>query len=206
MLLESCRRQFRILAACIMLCVFSFPACGAASILIAADEWTWDEGGIASFHGSITTEKDAAEAYLFLWPETRLEDSGEVLFTGVNGKKLKVRKRASGITQDLKAGIPLEFEAEWHLPEENDSGLARAVIHLSVSDKNGSVIASGELEMGSMEDERAMISETPEYITDVIVFSLAAAAGFCWIAAAFRHFLLNRKGHSILKEQKNCTR
>ena len=63
----------------------------------AAGEWVWDANGINTFEGKIIPEEDVSGGKITLNVSTRLEFSGEILFTSADGKKLKTKKRSEYI-------------------------------------------------------------------------------------------------------------
>jgi hypothetical protein len=141
------------------------------------------------------TDPDAADAVLTLRAETSLEDSGEAIFTSVNGKKLKIRKRGPEITEDLQAGSEFLFEGEWNLPADTGSGIARAVITLTIQDAEGNTIAEGRMEEGSLAAEEAIQGASPAKKADQLILILLLAGLLVWLAAVSRYLVLNlRRG------------
>ena len=180
---------------CMLLCFIPAVCLGDTEIEMTADEWTWNANEVASFHGSIVTDQDAADAVLTLRAETSLEDSGEVIFTSVNGKKLKIRKRGPEITEDLQAGSEFLFEGEWNLPADTGGGIARAVITLTIQDAEGNTIAEGRMEEGSLAAEEAIQGASPAKKADQLILILLLAGLLVWLAAVSRYLVLNlRRG------------
>ena len=177
---------------CAMLCWICAGALGEIQVEIIPDEWAWEAGSVATFHGTVTSGENLAGADLSLTVETRLEDSGEALFTAVNGKKLKIRKRASRVTEDLTAGVPLEFEAEWMIPEDTDSGLARAVVTLKVLDSEGKEKGAGTLEQGSRSEDAAREAASPVRKAEKALRILLIAAGVVWAVAILRYLWIKK--------------
>ena len=106
-----------------ILCIFFCGICPCSALglteaeISSSEEWVWEAGSVNSFQGNVTADQDYQDAVLTLSVESGLENSGEALFMVVNGKKLKIRKRSSSITEDLSAGEALSFEGGWYLPE-----------------------------------------------------------------------------------------
>jgi len=185
----------RTLMACLCLCCILTlaPARGEIQVEIAADDWSWEEGSVATFYGSVLSDQDVKDAVMTLSAETRLEDSGEVLFTAVNEKKLKIRKRSAEISEDLKSGEAWTFEGEWALPGDTGEGLAWASIRLTVRDADGKELVTGILEEGSRAEDENAASASPVRRADRIILVLALACAFVWMLAVGRYLLLNRK-------------
>lgn len=178
---------------CMILCLAGNPALADTAIEMHADEWTWEENGISSFHGSILPDQSLEDAVLRLSVETRLEDSGEAIFTSVNEKQIKIRKRGPETTASLEAGTALPFEGEWNLPAETDGGLGYAAIRLTVEDAEGRKIAEGLLEAGSQEAAEALEEATPLSRMNRMIRVLAIGCGVVWLAAFVRGGILRRK-------------
>ena len=172
--------------------------CSAASasglkVELAADDWTWEANGVSSFHGTVRSEEDLPEVRMTLSVGNRLEDPGAVQFISLNGKTLKLRKRAPEADAALKAGEDFVFEGEWYVPENTDGGISQASILLRVLSEDGTELGSGLLEMGSQEDETARINADPERRADMLVWTLAAASALVWAFALIRHAVLNSR-------------
>ena len=176
---------------CMIFCLMGAAALAETKVEIAADEWTWEAGGISTLHGSIHADQDYTDATLALRVETRLEDSGEAVFTVLDGEKLKIRKRAPEVKADLAAGKEMTFEANWNLPVEMASEIAYAEVFLTVTDQEGKEIASGRLEAGS---EQADAVADPVQLAGRIILWMSIACIAVWTLAICRHAILNRNG------------
>ena len=191
------KNQRRLIRAFLLLAVFIF---GAGSAFAAGEaalreaEWTWDGGGEATFSGTVSADAaDAADAVWHLELETnRPEDQGSVLFTAINGKQLKMRKRSDTVEADFTGGkAENTFEASWYLPEDT-AGITRAVIRFRLTDAAGQELAAGEMTMGDgAEGGESAAGGTPELIgrwTTILLIAAAAA----WLAAICRCMILRR--------------
>ena len=180
---------------CLVLCMACTLATGEVHVKLEPVAWTWTEKENATFRGSVTTDgEEIKDAKLLLTIKTRLEDSGIIQFTHLNGKKLKIRKRGPEVYTDLTGtseGIP--FEAEWLVPVTGQSELAHAVVTLSVQDGNGQTITTGEMVMGSESSEAQIVSSSPIGRVNQLSFMLLIACGIVWILAFGRYWLLNYK-------------
>ena len=159
-------------------------------------EWSWEANGTSMFSGVIRTDgADISGAELHLAVETGLEDSGEVLFTNVNDKKLKVRKRSDTVSMDIAGGnADNTFEAEWFLPSDVAGGLAAATFRLTVSDAEGKEIGQAVLNAGSSEmTETVLPAVSPVRKAEQLIRYLLIACAAVWLAAFGRHIFLNRK-------------
>ncbi len=163
------------------------------AIEIQADEWTWDANGRCSFQGSILPDRDLKDAVLTVSVETRLEDSGTVQFTSMNGKKLKIRKRSAQAETDFTAGIPVPFEGEWFLPSDTEDGIAWARITLQAADKEGNTLAVKQTEIGNRDQDLVLQGSSPAEKTEKMTLLFAVAAGIVWILAIARNLILRKK-------------
>lgn len=188
-------KQIASAVICMMLCMAYTVATGEVHVKIEPVSWTWTEKENATFRGSVSTDgEEIKDAKLLLSIETRLEDSGIIQFTHLNGKKLKIRKRGPEVNTDLTGtseGVP--FEAEWLVPVSGQGELAHAVVTLSVQDENGKIITAGTMEMGSESSEAQIVSTSPKERVNQLNTMLLIACGIVWILALGRYWLLNHK-------------
>lgn len=186
----------RLVLLCLLISLIVVPAEAEIKVEMLQGDWTWEAGGFSVFTGSITSDQDLSDVTLSLTAETLLEQSGQAIFTSINGKRLKVKKQLPTASVDLVSGAEIPFEAEWDLPEDTGSGLTWVRIHLSVLSPEGSEISSGTLDIGSLSDQEAMEESAPTRIADRVIICLLAASAFVWLLAAVRSLLLkvrNRK-------------
>ena len=155
-------------------------ASGEAHLLIEPDEWSWEENAICTFSGVITVNETVPDARLTLSVETRLEESGEAVFTEVAGKRLKIRKRSSETTADLDAGAECPFLAQWTVPADTDGGIAWASVKLTVSDSEGKEIATMSAEIGSRQQDAAAGIKMTDQV-NILMVILAAASLLVWL-------------------------
>ena len=191
------RRQGWALALIWALCCLIIPGTAAADtqITMEAGEWSWEAGGTSGFSGVIRTDgEDLEGASLQLDIQTRMEDSGDLVFTSLNGKKVKIRKRSDRLEADLAGGgAENTFEGEWYLPDRVDDGLAYASVNLTVFDAEGNEIGTGRLDVGDREEEAAAAGRDPIALAEKAALYLAAAGAAVWVFAIGRHLILNRR-------------
>ena len=176
---------------CIFLILNTYGASCETSVEIQADEWSWEAGEISYFHGSIRSDRDIPEAKLELKINTGLSESGEISFTVLNGKKLKIRKQGPNAETELRKDEVLTFEGKWLLPYEPERDLQQAILELTVKNGNEEVIASGSLQMGTVEE--SVVAAAALSSSDRVIPILLAAAALIWLAAVGRHLILNKK-------------
>lgn len=181
-----------LLCMCILICS---AALADWQIEMNPVEWTWDANGVASFSGVIRTDgADVSGAVLSLAVDTRMEDSGEVLFTALNEKKVKLRKRSNTAEIDISgANAENTFEGEWYLPAEVEEGLASAVVHLTIADGEGKELAKYDMQAGSQEADTASESNSPTEKLDRLFHFLLFGGIGVWILALGRYAFLQRK-------------
>lgn len=189
------RRTERFLALLCM-CMMIWSAASADwQIEMFPTEWTWEANGVAAFSGVIKSgDGDVNGAVLTLSIDTRMEDSGEVMFTNLNGKKVKIRKRSSTAEMDLAGGgAENTFEGEWYLPAEVEEGLSSAVIHLSLTDAEGKELAKQDMQVGSQEEDAVSAGESPANRLDKLYRILLYAGIAVWVLALGRFALLRKR-------------
>ena len=181
-----------LLCMCILICS---AALADWQIEMNPVEWTWDANGVASFSGVIRTDgEDVSGAVMTLAVDTRMEDSGEVLFTVLNDKKVKVRKRSSTAEMDITgANADNTFEGEWYLPAEVEEGLASAVVHLTIADGEGKELAKYDMQAGSQEADTASAAASPTEKLDRLFHILLFGGIGVWALAVGRFAFLQRK-------------
>ena len=185
-------REIAGLCALTLAVLLCCTARGESNLTIEADDWSWEEGMTTTFQGEITVAEDVPDAELTLSVETRLEDSGEVVFTEVNGTRLKIRKRSATVDAELKAGEAFPFTAEWTAPEEIDGEIAWAAVHLTVKDGADREIASMQAEIGSRAQDAA-VGVTPAGRVGQATLILAILCAAVWTAAILRNLVLRKK-------------
>ena len=174
-----------------LLCMFVLSA-SEAEIQVKMEplDWNWEADSTAVFQGVIQTDgEDISGAVMKLKVETRLDDSGEILFTNLNGKKLKVRKRSNEVETDL-IGDNAEntFEGEWYLPADMAEGLSYASIILSVYDADGKELIVSEMHAGSQNDDNQVSTDTSmTKRLENLIFYIFIISIVVWLAAFGRY-------------------
>ena len=176
-----------------LICFIRNSACGELQIEMEADEWTWEPGETAFFHGSFVPDASCSGVSLALSADTRLGDAGELQFLSVNGKNLKIRNRAPNITADLTAGEETDFTAAWILPTESEGRLSWAEIHLVISDADGNRIGEGRMTAGTPEENTAILTSSPVQSADRLMLLLAVLCAVVWGAAVGRNIILRKR-------------
>ena len=186
------KRFLECCAAFLLITALLGAASGEAHLLIEPDEWSWEENAICTFSGMITVDETVSDARLSLSVETRLEESGEAVFTEIAGKRLKIRKRSSETIADLKASAECPFQAQWTVPADTDGGIAWASVKLTVSDSGGKEIALMAAEVGSRQQDAAAGIKLTDQVNTLMVI-LATASLLVWLGAILRDRLLRAK-------------
>ncbi|MBR2823293.1 MAG: hypothetical protein IKE24_06395 [Clostridia bacterium] len=189
-------RKAICLLALLCMCIQAGPALADWQIeMTPGENWSWEAGGISEFSGVIRSDgADVAGAVLTLSVDTRMEDSGSVVFTNLNGKKVKIRKRSDTAEEDLSGGnAENTFEGEWTLPDEVEEGLASAVVRLTVSDAGGNELARSEMQVGSAAADEASAEAAPAEKLDRLILILLLCGCGIWALALGRFALLRRR-------------
>ena len=124
----------------------------SVNISVQENEWSWVPGEVATFSGSVISENPSdlsgTVIQLEIIPEPKDEDTGRIVFTAVNDKRIKIRKQSESYSvgdEDLTGDI--SFEGSWFIPE--GSAFSRANLNVRVLGNNGDQLASGTLSIGS---------------------------------------------------------
>ena len=124
----------------------------SVNISVQENEWSWVPGEVATFSGSVISENPSdlsgTVIQLEIIPEPKDEDTGRIVFTAVNDKRIKIRKQSDSYSvgdEDLTGDI--SFEGSWFIPE--GSAFSRANLNVRVLGNNGDQLASGTLSIGS---------------------------------------------------------
>lgn len=191
---EAGVRRMLSAALCLLLCLAAAAAAAEIAVTMEADEWTWEAGGVSSFHGTIDTGGELIPgASMTLTVQTRLEDSGRAVFLRLCGKKMKIRNRSETAVADLSAN-PEEnsFEAEWYLPESTEEGIAAAKVTLTVTDAEGKPLAEGTMQVGSEAEEEAKIGVSPVKRADQLMIFLGIGCVLFWGLAIGRALMIRK--------------
>ena len=166
-------------------------ACCAESgikITIEEEEWSWEPGGVATFTGTLTADPEQAAGAILqvsINPEPKAEDPGRIVFTNVNGKKVKVRKQDAVYTLDTtEAEGEIPFSGSWFLPD--DSAYFRAAVTVSLINAEGEILASSNMKCGVYDTEgESTLKRIPADIGKINMI-LALSAGGIWCLAILR--------------------
>ena len=169
------------------------PAEGIAAII--DENWTWEIGGTASFSGTFAYKgEDLSDAVLTLTLETGASgDQGTVVFTEINGKKVKIRNRSDTLTAEIQGnGAENTFQGEWYLPED-EAIPPWAVLRFQAADGMGKTLASAELRMGESGEAATEARPIPADRMDQLEILLIGLAVILWAAAILRSVILRKK-------------
>lgn len=181
----------------VLLCLAAIPAMAETGAVLTEDEWTWEPGGTATFSGILTLDgPDLTDAVLKLELYTDdPEHQGEIVFTEINGKTVKIRKRSDTLTADLTgSGTENAFTGEWY-PPGDAAPMSRAVLRFRAESAEGTEIASAELRLGSEEESGVSPESRLLGLAQQLKIILIAAAVILWAAAAARYLILRKKAH-----------
>ena len=186
-------------AAAILLCVCAYAE-EKPEIKLEIGEWSWTAGEASEFSGTVIGDAGALKdsvIRLSIKAEPELDDQGEVLFSTVNGKRLKVRAQKDYYEVGDKAEEgSISFTGNWHLPE--DGYFREATLAISLEDSDGSVIASLEetvMNPGWTDSSADQPFHIPIDI-DQLLLILAAACAVIWTAAIARAVFNHRRVQS----------
>ena len=194
-----------VLTVLILLNILPAAAAGIAEIQVMENEWTWSPGGVATFTGTITGEAgelEGATLALSISPEPKGEDSGSIVFTSVNNKKIKIRKQSDSYELNgLESMGAIPFEGSWFIPES--SAFFKAVVKVTASNALGEVIGEGSMTVGESGDAAAgALIRIPADIGKINLW-IGITAAVIWAAAIIRIMLL--RGRAAKEERGAST-
>ena len=183
-------------AALVLLCLPAYAE-EKPEIKLEIGEWSWTAGEASEFSGTVIGEagtlKDAV-IRLSIKAEPELDDQGEVLFSTVNGKRLKVRAQKDYYEiGDKAAEGSISFTGNWHLPE--DGYFREAALTITLENSDGSTITSLEetvMNPGWTDSSTDQPFHIPIDI-DQLLLILAVACAAIWTAAIARALFYSRR-------------
>ena len=162
-------------------------AANILSVHIEKEEWSWIGNTAATFKGSIicqgVTDEDPVILRLTLITGPDDSDSGDIVFTSVNHKRLAVRKQKNEYILTASPTATTVFTGSWMIPEGKQ--FSTAAITFEVTDKENNILASDTITM--TDSAVSALSDAPrlpdpgKYIRPIII-----AAGIIWILALIR--------------------
>ena len=188
-------RNWLLLLLTTFLCIAAAGGLSQENAVLKEVEWTWEPGGTATFSGSFSFEgEDVSDAMLTLELKTNQPDQqGSVVFTEINGKTVKIRKRSDTLQADLPGhGAENTFQGDWYLPDEA-ANLSGAVLSFRAEDGQGKLIASAEMKVGGNGEEAGSAPARILNHLHLAVLILAAVTVLLWAAAILRSMLLRKK-------------
>ena len=164
------------------------------TIISAGEEWSWEPGGVATFTGTLTADAEQAAGatlQVSINPEPKAEDPGRIVFTNVNGKKVKVRKQDATYALDEAEAGEISFSGSWFLPD--DSAYFRAAVTVSLINPEGESIGFSTMKCGAYNTEgESTLKRIPADIGKINLI-LALSAGGIWCLAILRIVICRRR-------------
>ncbi len=192
------RRCSILLLACFLL--FAGAARGEKSAAMAVTESAWEAGGSVVCSGSFTLEEAVSEAVYRVELKTNApENSGEAVFTEINGKSIRIRKRSASMTEEALSGENT-FEITWFLPEQI-TNLTRGDLLFTLESPEGTVLLSAEAGVGTESADSADPGVLLLARTNEIIRVLLIAAALIW-ALALGRIAIRRMRSGRAKEYK----
>ena len=184
-------RFFRRTAAWTLLALGLWISAAGADAALSFREEDAETAGERTITGTVTADReDTADAVWHLALESD-GDAGSLLFTEINGKQLKMRKRSDTVEADYLGGTENTFTALWYLPEGggDPDGVS---IRFSLTDAAGTEITAGTLTTGgasSPAEEAESLLNHRIHLAVLILFPLGA---LLWAAACIRSLMTRR--------------
>lgn len=173
-------------------------------IILTEKEWSWIPGEVATFSGTITCDDhdqlSGASIQLEIIPEPKDDDPGRIVFTSINGKRIKIRKQSETyILDDSDLNDEILFEGSWFIPE--GSAFFKAGLVASVAGKSGDLLGTCTINVGTGDSESThSLLRIPVDIGHVNFILALCTGAVCCLAVCRFIVLLHRKKSIHAKE------
>ena len=183
----------------VMLCSVGACAQEAVQVTVKNEEWSWEPGEVATFSGTVYGTPEVLNGTVLqvtIDAQPRGDEEERIVFTGVNGSRIKVRKQSETYAlkeEELSAEIP--FTGSWFVPE--GSMAFQAVVTVTVLSGTGETLGSGKLEfgMGGETGEGTALLRIP-FDTEQLILWMTVGTGVIWVLAGLRIMICRKKRRS----------
>ena len=166
--------------------------CISCGITSAADSWIPGEStpfdGVVSADGTVSYDSITMKLSIRTNPVSG--ESGTIIFSEVNGKKLSIRNQKDEYKVSLPEGNEIRFSGSWLLPE--NLHVSEVELVLTVLGPDGAVLGESAASVAGESSESGSSGMTFPDLTIPIRIMLIAAA-VVWSLAAIRIFIHHRR-------------
>ena len=189
---RCCSRCFILLLPLLFLLISCACASGISCEIIPAGS-SWIPGESALFEGCVSADEtvsyDNVMMKLSIRTDPVLSETGAIVFSEVNGKKLSIRNQKDEYTVSLQAGSEIRFSGSWLIPE--NIHVSDIALVLTVLGPDGSILDEVSAPVsGNVSGSGPSGTMFPDLAAPIRYVLLAAAA--VWILAAVR-ILIHQK-------------
>lgn len=191
---RCCMRCCIALLSLIMIMIPCAACSEGISCEITPAAGSWVPGESALFDGAVsadgTVSYDSITMKLSIRTTPVSGESGTIIFSEVNGKKLSIRNQKDEYTISLPEGSEIRFTGSWLLPE--NLHLSEIELVLTVLGPDGSVLAESAASVAGESPESGTSGMTfPDLTVPIRIMIIAAAV--VWILAAIRIFIHHKR-------------
>ena len=165
-------------------------------LTLEEDEWSWVPGEVATFMGTVSGEPTALNditLFLSITPEPKGDETGNIVFTSVNEKKIKIRKQSESYTladNEATSGI-VTFTGSWFIPE--NSAYFKAGLKISALNHNGETLAGVVLNLGANNGESGSTLKRIPIDISLVNKILSLSILVIWFFVLLKLWYLKRK-------------
>ena len=189
---RCCSRCFILLLPLLFLLISCACASGISCEIIPAGS-SWIPGESALFEGCVSADEtvsyDNVMMKLSIRTDPVLSETGAIVFSEVNGKKLSIRNQKDEYPVSLQSGSEIRFSGSWLIPESIH--VSDAALVLTILDPDGSILDEVSAPLsGSESVSSPSVMMFPDLAAPIRYVLIAAAA--VWTLAAVR-ILIHQK-------------
>ena len=189
---RCCSRCFILLLPLLFLLISCACASGISCEIIPAGN-SWIPGESALFEGCVSADEtvsyDNVMMKLSIRTDPVLSETGAIVFSEVNGKKLSIRNQKDEYPVSLQAGSEIRFSGSWLIPE--NIHVSDAALVLTILDPDGSILDEVSAPLSGNESVSSpSVMMFPDLAAPIRYVLIAAAA--VWTLAAVR-ILIHQK-------------
>ena len=189
---RCCARCFILLLPLLLFLISCACAAGITCEINPAGS-SWIPGESALFEGCVSADEtvsyDNVMMKLSIRTDPVLSETGAIVFSEVNGKKLSIRNQKDEYPVSLQSGSEIRFSGSWLIPE--NIHVSDAALVLTILDPDGSILDEVSAPLsGSESVSRPSVMMFPDLAAPIRYVLIAAAA--VWTLAAVR-ILIHQK-------------
>ena len=189
---RCCSRCFILLLPLLFLLISCACASGISCEIIPAGN-SWIPGESALFEGCVSADEtvsyDNVMMKLSIRTDPVLSETGAIVFSEVNGKKLSIRNQKDEYPVSLQSGSEIRFSGSWLIPE--NIHVSDAALVLTILDPDGSILDEVSAPLSGNESVSSpSVMMFPDLAAPIRYVLIAAAA--VWTLAAVR-ILIHQK-------------